>query len=345
MLLLAFASVAVAAAFLVFGSASALADPGRGWRALLDWSRGTDADPTGRALLAMRFWRCATGAGVGAALAFAGALLQGLFRNPLASPSVLGITTGASVGAAGAIACAGLFGLALPASGVASPVGAWLVPLFAFAGALGVGIVVHSIAAARGHLSVPALLLVGLASNTFLGGLLSLLQQLMLERWDAMRSILAWSFGTLVDRGPWHALVVLVLALPCIALGTRVGWELDLLQAGEEDARQLGVDTARVRRVAFVTATLATSAAVAVAGQIAFVGLIVPHLVRLCGVREHRALLLVSALAGAVFLPAADLAQIVALDDALAPGVVMSLLGGPFFVWLLWRERRAIARW
>lgn len=337
---------AVVFLFLVFGSASARAAPERSLRALgafLELRPHDDA--TGEALLLLRLWRAGTAAGVGAALAFAGTLLQGLFRNALASPSVLGITTGASVGAAVAVAITAGLGVLGSAAGVASATGVWLVPAFAFAGALAVGVFVHSIAATRGHLSVPALLLVGLAMNTFLGGALSLLQQLLFDRWEASKSILAWNMGSLVDRGPWHAAVVWLLAAPCFALAPRIGWELDLLQSGEEDARQLGVDTRRVRRIAFLCATLCTAAAVAVAGQIAFVGLVVPHLVRLAGVTHHRSLLVVSALGGAAFLCAADLLQIVCFADQLAPGVVMSLVGGPFFVWLLWRKQREIALW
>jgi iron complex transport system permease protein len=294
-------------------------------------------------LLGLRLWRVLTGAGVGAALAYGGALLQGLFRNPLASPSVLGITTGASVGAALAVCAAAGFGPAFFAS--ASPATTWFVPACAFLGAVAVGAIVHGLASTRGRLSVPTLLLVGLAMNTFLGGVLSLIQMLTLASWDKSRSITAWSLGTLLDRDAWHASVVWLLATPCFAVGWIVAWELDLLQGGEEDARQLGVDTRRVRVLVLVAATLATAAAVAVAGQIAFVGLIVPHLVRSCGVRGHRALLALSPLAGAVFLTAADLAQNVFLDDQLAPGVVMSLLGGPFFVWLLWRQRRELELW
>ncbi|MBK7877341.1 MAG: iron ABC transporter permease [Planctomycetes bacterium] len=345
-IVLALGLVAIVVAFLVYGSASARTDPVRGLHAFAAWFGLRDQDDaTGEALLAMRAWRAGTAAGVGAALAFAGALLQGLFRNALASPSVLGITTGASVGAATAVALAAGLGVLGSASGVANTTGVWLVPLFAFGAALAVGAFVHSVAATRGHLSVPALLLVGLAMNTFLGGVLSLLQQLLLDRWDAMRSLLAWNLGTLVDRGPWHVAVVWLLAAPCFAIAPRIGWELDLLQAGEEDARQLGVDTRRVRRVAFVCAMLCTAAAVAVAGQIAFVGLVVPHLLRLAGVTTHRPLLVLSALAGAAFLCGADLLQVVCFADQLAPGVVMSLVGGPFFVWLLWRKQREIALW
>lgn len=346
-LVLAVLLVLSIAAAVLCASPLARERPRAAWEALLALAGFpvADVDPTLRALLGLRLWRALTAAGVGAALSYSGALLQGLFQNSLASPSVLGITSGASLGAALAACLVGGLGGALftPAGGLWN--GALLVPLAAFVGALAIGALVHRLGSTHGRLSVPALLLVGLAMNTFLGGLLSLMQQLLLDRWDALRSIVAWNLGTLVDRGPWHVGVVWALALPCIAVAPRIGWELDLLQAGEDDARQLGVDIARVRRVAFLGATLCTAAAVAVAGQIAFVGLIVPHLVRLAGIGAHRSLLLVSALAGAVFLSAADLLQIVAFDDQLAPGVVMSLLGGPFFVWLLWKKQREIALW
>jgi iron complex transport system permease protein len=163
--------------------------------------------------------------------------------------------------------------------------------------------------------------------------------------WNVAKSILTWSNGTLIDRRESHAAAVWLLLAPCLLLAPRVGWELDLLQSGEDDARALGVDTARVRKLTLFASTLATAAAVSVAGQIAFVGLIVPHLVRLCGVRSYRALPALSALAGALLLVAADTAQLVLLDDRIAPGVLMSVVGGPFFVWLLWRRRDALALW
>lgn len=343
-LVLAVLLVLSIAAAVLCASPLARERPRAAWEALLALAGFpvADVDPTLRALLGLRLWRALTAAGVGAALSYSGALLQGLFQNSLASPSVLGITSGASLGAALAACLVGGLGGALftPAGGLWN--GALLVPLAAFVGALAIGALVHRLGSTHGRLSVPALLLVGLAMNTFLGGAQSLLQQLVLGRWEVSRSILSWSFGTLLDRQPWHVIVVWALLVPCLALAPRLAWELDLLQSGEEDARALGVDTLRVRRLALVAATLATAAAVAVAGQIAFVGLIVPHLVRLAGIRGHRALLPLSALLGASFLVGADLAQSVLTGDRLQPGVVLSVLGGPFFVYLLWRRRHDV---
>src|SRR5262245_22616768 len=181
---------------------------------LLGFSR-EGVDPTLRALIELRLWRALTAAGVGAALSYSGALLQGLFQNSLASPSVLGITSGASLGAALAACLVGGLGGALFTPGGGAWSGALLVPLAAFGGALAIGALVHRLGCTHGRLSVPALLLVGLAMNTFLGGVQSLLQQLVLGRWEVSRSILSWSFGTLLDRQPWHVLVVLGLLAPC----------------------------------------------------------------------------------------------------------------------------------
>jgi len=328
----------------LFGSELARREPAAAWRALGTLCGiGPEAgDPTLVALLELRLWRTLTAVGVGAALAYAGALLQGLFQNALASPSVLGITSGASLAAALAACLLGGLGGGLAALDTLGLGGAFVVPAAAFAGALGVGVLVARLASTHGRLSVPALLLIGLAMNTFLGGVQSVVQQLVLGRWEVTSSILAWSFGTLRDREPWHALVIAGAALPCFLLAPKLAWELDLLQGGEEDARALGVDTRRVRRWTLVAATLATGAAVAVAGQIAFVGLIVPHLVRLSGWRTHRELLPLSALLGGSFLVWADFGQCLVFEDRLQPGVVLSVLGGPFFVYLLWRRRHAI---
>lgn len=343
-LLLALALVVTLLVATLAGSPSAREEPARALAALF----GVSDDPrasTLRELVLLKLWRALTAAGVGAALGLAGALLQGLFQNALASPSVLGITTGASLGASVAIVCASGVALDRALHGEFGALAIVVVPFGAFAGAAAVGALVQRLATSHGRLSIPTLLLVGLALNTFLGGALSLLQMLTLSHWDVAKSILTWSNGTLIDRRETHALAVWVLLAPCLWIAPRVGWELDLLQSGEDDARALGVDTGRVRRLALLASTLATAAAVSVAGQIAFVGLIVPHLVRMCGVRSYRALPTLSALAGALVLVAADTAQLVFLDDVIAPGVLMSVVGGPFFVWLLWRRREELALW
>jgi iron complex transport system permease protein len=268
-----------------------------------------------------------------------------VFRNGLASPGVLGISGGASLFAVLAVVTTGGYGLGLTLSD-AHGAGPWLVPLAAFAGALATALVVYRLAASHGRVSIPALLLIGIAVNTLLAGLQQLVHSLVLEDVYVSRAIVSWSFGTLDDRAAWHALVAWTGALIALASWPAIAWELDLMQAGLEDAQALGVDVRRVKLVAISAASLSAAAAVSVAGQIGFVGLVVPHLVRLACGSGHRTLLPLSALTGAAFLLAADLAQMALFPGlGIQPGVLMSLVGGPFFVWLLWRKRREIAVW
>jgi len=220
------------------------------------------------------------------------------------------------------------------------------IPVCALVGALVVAFVVYRLASSQGRVSIPTLLLVGLATNTFLGGVQQLVQMLVVNDGDVSKSILLWTFGTLDDRQGWHAAVAWSGTLVAAAVIPFVAWELDLMQPGLEDAEALGVDTARVKVLALVAASVAAAASVAVAGQIAFVGLIVPHVVRLATGSSHRTLLALSTLAGASFLLLADAGSRWLVPDlALQPGVVMSLVGGPFFVWLLWSKRRELAVW
>jgi iron complex transport system permease protein len=303
-------------------------------------------EPGLQAIVALRLWRALTAAGVGAALSYSGALLQGLFRNDLASPGILGISSGASLGAACAVLIFGGYGVGLEAAADPGASSLFAIPAFAFAGALGTGALVWALGSSRGRVSIPALLLLGIAVNTFLGGLMQLLQYLVLGDWEVSRSILAWSFGTLDGRLAWHAETVWIALLLTLAAIPFLAWELDLMQAGLEDAEALGVDTSRVRWLALVAASLAAAAAVAVAGEIAFVGLVVPHVVRGLSGTSHKSLLPLSALAGGSFLLAADLFQMLCLRNVpLQPGVVMSLIGGPFFVYLVWRRRHAVGMW
>jgi iron complex transport system permease protein len=302
-------------------------------------------DPASQTIAELRIWRSLTAAFVGAALALSGGLVQGLFRNPLASPSLLGVTGGASLGAALAILAFGGYaprGVLEYGGGPATVA----VPLCSFAGALIAVLFVAGIAAPHGRLSTPTLLLVGIAVNMCVAGAFAALQSLTLRDWEVSRAILAWTFGTLDDRSGLHAATAgagLVLALIAVPFVAR---ELDLLQGGEADAQALGVDVLRTKLVGLVAAAVAASCAVAVAGQIAFVGLVVPHLVRLGCERSHRSLLWLCALAGAVFLLGTDLAQRAVLGPAaLQPGVVMSLIGGPFFLFLLIRHRREVGAW
>ena len=300
---------------------------------------------TAQTILELRLWRVLTTAGVGAALALSGSLVQGLFRNGLAAPSLLGVTGGASLGATIGILLLGGYGPALMAVEDAG-VRTFVVPVFGFAGAFGAVLLVAALASRAGRFSVPTLLLTGIAVNTCIAGVLSLLSSLLLDDWEVSRAILSWTFGTLADRSAWHVATVWAgLGLSALVVPF-LAWELDLLQGGEEDAQGLGVDVRRVRLLAVGAASLAAASAVAVAGQIAFLGLVVPHLLRLLSGSGHKGLLPLSLPGGAVFLLGVELLNRGLLAErALAPGVVMSLVGGPFFVLLLLLAKRESETW
>jgi iron complex transport system permease protein len=296
-------------------------------------------------IVELRTWRALTAAAVGASLALSGGLIQGLFRNGLASPSLLGVTGGASLGAAFAILLVGGYAPRLVLEAGSGP-GALLIPLFGFFGALGTVVLVAFLASSRGRISVTTLLLVGIAVNMCIAGVFAAIQSISLENWEVSRAIMAWTFGTLEDRSAIHTataaggLLLSACVIPFVAL------ELDLFKGGEEDAQSLGVDTGRVKLLCLAGAALAASSAVAVAGQIAFVGLVVPHLIRLTSGSRHRALLPLCMVGGAVFLLGTDLLQRAVLGEgAMQPGVMMSLVGGPFFMLLLVRHRREVGGW
>ncbi len=301
-----------------------------------------DALPgSSQAILELRLWRVLVAFLVGASLALAGGLLQGLFRNPLASPALLGTTSGAGLGALVAVLAAGGYGPELVLRGAAH----WpllLVPAGAFAGALLATFVVLGAGLLLPGTGLARLLLVGLALNTGLAGLSALLQSLWLEDWEVSRAIVAWGFGTLEGRAPEHAAMVaatLLLAIPVLPFLHR---ELDLLALGEGDAQALGVRPRRVRVQVVVLSSLLTGGAVAVAGQIGFVGLILPNLVRLLVGPAHRWLLPASALSGGAFLLGVDLtARTLLARYALPPGVLLAVLGAPVFFVLLCRRREA----
>jgi iron complex transport system permease protein len=295
-------------------------------------------------ILGWRLLRALAAFTVGAMLALSGGLLQGLFGNPLASPGVLGVSAGASLGASLVLAAIGGFGAGVVGSTAVTP--AWIT-FGALLGALVVLVPLFLVAGAGGRLSVPSLLLAGMAMNALCAGLLAALQSLTLSDFEVARALFAWSFGTFEDR----SLAQVVLAgsvLAAALLGSAwIARELDLLASGEDDAAALGVDVAPVKRTALFLAALLAATAVAVAGQIGFVGLVVPHLVRLVTKSgAHRPLLPLSALAGGTLVLAADVLPRAFLPSVdLRPGVVMSLFGAPFFLWLLWAKRGEMRTW
>lgn len=283
-------------------------------------------------LWAIRLPRVALGLLVGAGLALAGATLQGIFRNPLADPGLIGVASGASLGAVAAIV------LGFSALGEAT------LPVAAFLGGLLATLVVYGLARFDGRTEVVTLLLTGLAINAIAGAGIG---YLVFRATDTeVRDAIFWTLGSL-GGATWP---VVLSAAPFVLLGLVLmplfARELNLLILGEREATHLGVATERVRVILITVVALTTGAAVAVAGTVGFIGLIVPHLVRLAAGPDNRVVLPASALAGAALLVLADLlARTVAAPAELPLGVVTSLIGGPFFLWLLHRTRRAHGGW
>jgi iron complex transport system permease protein len=283
-------------------------------------------------LWAIRLPRVVLAALVGGGLAVAGGALQGIFRNPLVDPGLIGVSSGAALGAVGSIV------LGFGALGLASQ------SLAAFAGGLLTTVLVYALARSDGRTDVVTLLLTGLALNAIAGAGTAYLTFLADDR--QLRSIVFWSLGSL-GGATWSAVVAV---LPFIGVGVclmpRWGESLNLLVLGEREASHLGVATERVRLTVILLAALVTGAAVSVSGMVGFVGLIVPHLIRLVAGPDHRVLLPASALAGATLLLMADLAaRTLVVPSELPLGVVTALMGGPFFIWLLRRTRRTRAEW
>lgn len=294
-------------------------------------------------LLELRLPRTLLGMLVGAALAISGAALQGLLQNPLADPFVLGVSGGAALGGALAIAL-GLdrLGTMLPPllSGFAtlSPVA-----LAAFAGALLATAVVFGAGRVGGRLSPYGALLAGVIFNAFAAAAITCIKSLTSP--ERLGALLYWLAGALTYPGFGTLLALAALVLLASAALVRDAHALNLLSLGEENALALGVDAGRVRRRLFIAASLAVAAAVALTGLIGFVGLLVPHVLRLWLGPDQRLLLPASALGGAVFLVLADLGVrlLFPMLGAEAPvGVLTALLGGPVFLWLL-RSRGELA--
>lgn len=287
-------------------------------------------------LTVIRIPRVLLAAVVGASLALGGAVLQGIFRNPLADPGLIGVSAGATLGAALWIVLAGALVPGLLWLGM------WGPALAAFGGALVATGVVWRVALRRGRVSTATLLLAGVALNSLAGAALGFL--LFLADDQQLRTLTFWTLGGL-GGATWTSLgvtapLVLLGLLPLLSLSR----SLNALLLGEGDAYHLGVPVERVKRVAVVGVSLSVGASVAAAGGIGFLGLVVPHLFRLLAGPDHRFLLPGSALLGALLLVMADLfARTVATPAELPVGVVTALMGGPFFLWLLIRQGSEVA--
>lgn len=289
-------------------------------------------DPVVEATLqVVRFPRIVMALAVGAALAVAGALMQAVFGNPLAEPGVVGVSAGAALGASTAI----VFGISAGGSGVA---------LLAFLGGLLATLLVYAVARAGGRTEVVTLLLTGIAINAFAQAGLAFV--LFLADTASREQIVFWQLGSLAGS-VWSEVVIV---LPVLILGTILAFmmagKLDLLALGERNARHLGVDVEQLRIIAIVLVALLTGVAVAFAGIIAFVGLVVPHIMRMALGPAHRGLLVASAVGGGALLAIADLMTRTLVSGADLPiGMLTALVGGPFFFGLLYQQRRRSGGW
>ena len=322
---LAATSALLALALVVSLAAATLIGPVRA-SLLTALGPGGDSTPDFVILFRTRLPRVLLGAVVGGALACSGASLQAMLGNPLADPHLLGVSAGAAV--AGAIAL-------MAGADPVSPV----VPLAAFLGALGTVAAVFVVARAAGRTSPYAILLVGVVCNAL--GAAAIMLVNAIASYTQAQGILFWIMGSLSAQSYGLVVVAGLYALAGAGVLVRHAHHLNLLAAGEEDALALGVEVETVRRSVFLASSLLVGAAVAVSGMISFVGLIVPHVLRLILGPDLRLLLPASFLGGAVLLVWADtLARTAFAPSELPVGVVTALLGGPFFLMLLRRRLR-----
>ena len=284
--------------------------------------------------LKLRGFRFAAAFLAGAALAVGGVVVQGLFRNPLASPSVLGTTAGASFGGQVALLA---YGLTAVGAGLVVP--EMIVPIGCFAGALG-SLVVLLLFLRVTH-DLLALLLTGFVLSALFLSLSAFVTSVAQETWELGRAVVSFSLGSVSGTGPRQ----LVFALPLIASGIVACWfwgrSLDLLLSGEEEAQSMGANVTAVRWWSAIWVSVLVAGAVSVGGNVGFVGLVVPHMLRPYAGTRHRLLIPAAALGGGVFLVACDVvARVVPSRSELPLGVVTGLIGAPLFLLLLIRLRR-----
>ncbi|MBN1160611.1 MAG: iron chelate uptake ABC transporter family permease subunit [Dehalococcoidales bacterium] len=287
-------------------------------------------DATATIVLDIRLPRIILAGLVGAALAVAGATYQGLFRNPLADPYLIGVAQGASLGA--------VIGFLLPAAWNLSGMG--VIPVFAFIGAIAATVVVYFLSRVGKTLPVTTLILAGVALSALLGSIVS---YLVISSGSKLHSIVFWMMGSF-SGSAWSEVF---LVLPYIAVGIAVivifARLLNVMQLDEEQAQQLGVNVEKFKIILLAAATLITAASVAFVGTIGFVGIIIPHAVRLIWGADHRFLLPLSILTGAIFMILTDLVSRTVLAPTEIPiGVITAICGAPFFLYLLRRRKRAI---
>jgi iron complex transport system permease protein len=292
-------------------------------RELLGWDIEVD-ERVETIVLQVRLPRVAAAVAIGCALSAAGAVYQTLFRNPLVSPDILGVSAGAGLGAV-----LGIF-LSLPVIAIQG---------LAFGFGVGTVLLVYMIAAAvRAHEPVLVLVLVGLVLGTLAGSLIALLKVLA-DPYDQLPAITFWLLGSLAAIAPPDILTSMPLVLGALLPLLLLRWRINVMALGDEEARTLGVDVGKLRAVCIAAATLMTAAAVSISGVIGWIGLLVPHIARMLVGPNFPALLPMSALLGGAFLLAVDTLARTAMATEIPLGIITSVLGAPVFLMLLARSR------
>ena len=291
----------------------------------------SSTDPDNTIIMNIRLPRILLGALVGASLSVAGVAMQGIFKNPMASPSVIGISQGAAFGAALVI----VFGISFTSGSLA-------IPSMAFVFALGTMFLVYVLSKVEGYVPTTTLLLAGIAVGAFFSALVALLQFVVSTiQGRPMDSVVFWLMGGL-NHANWEQVWIV---LPFLLVGGLLmmffARDLNAMILGESHASSLGVDPQRTIKVMLLGSSLVTAAAVAFAGIIAFVGLIIPHIMRMIIGPDNRVLFPAALLAGAIFMIWTDTVARAAFPSEIPVGIITAILGGPFFLWLLRRKREA----
>jgi len=281
-------------------------------------------------IMTMRFPRVVLAAMVGAGLALSGATFQGLFRNPMADPYVIGVSSGAALGAVVSILVQSIWKLSTQ----------FTIPAFAFIFAIATIFLVYNLARVGGKVPVMTLLLSGIAVSSLLSALVSLCEFFSGHQ---LYQVVFWLMGGFSGRGWDYVYMFIPYGIVGSVLIFIYARELNAMLLGEDSAQHLGVEVERVKRRLLIAAALLTGACVSVSGLIGFVGLVIPHIVRMIVGSDHRILLPAVALTGAVFLLLADvLARVVIAPGELPVGIVTALVGGPFFIYLLRRQKNTM---
>ena len=287
-----------------------------------------DYDPMYETILVqIRFARVVVAGLVGAALAISGVVMQSVFRNPMADPGIIGVSSGGAFGGVVAI----YFGLAT--------IHSLFIPLMGFVMALLTLFFVYMISTNHGRTSMLTLLLTGIAVSSFLSACTSLL--ISFSNAGVMLQIVQWLMGDLNGRDWGHVQILLIPVLVSICLFLYYANDLDIFLLGEEQAQNMGISVQRTRNILLIVASLVTGISVALTGAIGFVGLIVPHMIRMIIGPTHRYLLLASALGGATFLIVADLiSRLVIRPAEIQIGIITAFFGAPFFIYLILKNKK-----